>query len=55
MAKETVVIGVRLPVSVARKLAKLATLAHLNRATYLRVKLEEIAQRESLDATSGQS
>jgi hypothetical protein len=48
-------ISFRLPRRLLTNLDKLAALAHLDRTDYLRVKLEEIAERESLAATGGQS
>lgn len=48
-------LSMRLPRSLLRQLDRLASLSHLNRTNYIRVKLEEIAQRESLAATGGQS
>lgn len=48
-------IWLRIPQRLQRDLDRLAALAHLDRTDYLRVKLEEIAQRESLAATGGQS
>lgn len=46
-ASKTVVISLRLPRTLARQLAKLASLSQRKQADYIRVKLSEIARLES--------